>query len=293
MKTLLSRLYAIVLALLLTPAAGVRVCAQETANQAPTGAPPAATGPDTTTQIIENPPVSGLDQPTFEPGFGARSYLVPSLSISEAADTNRSGGLNNKVNTASVRGVTRATGKLTLQKLWKIHPLDIDYAGGADWYNGGSKVYQVHSLGAVQRILWRTGQLAVRDNFSYLPQGSFGFNSFGGSGGFTGGGTVGGGLSGGFGGGNGSLLNPSFGSVLNQPRVSNMSIADVTQSISPRTSVTLVGGYGFNDFLDNVPGYVNSQHITGQLGINRQLTRQDQIAFTYGYQTFNFPQQGS
>src|SRR5206468_11995301 len=116
------------------------------------------------------------------------------------------------------------------------HPLDIDYSGGADWFNGGSKVYQVHSLGAVQRILWRTGQLALRDNFSYLPQGSFGSNSFGGSGALTGGSGIGGtGIAGGGGFPGGGNIN--FGSVLTQPRISNMSAADVTQSISPRSTV--------------------------------------------------------
>jgi hypothetical protein len=292
MNSLLSRTSAIVLALLLTVGVNVQGRAQETANQTPIGAAPAATGPDTATQTIENPPLSGLDQPSFEPGFGARSYLVPSLAISEAADTNQSGSLNNKAKTSSVRGVTRGIGRLTLQKLWKIHPLDIDYSGGADWYNGGSKVYQVHSLGAVQRILWRTGQLALRDNFSYLPQGSFGSNSFGGSGALTGGSGIGGtGIAGGGGFPGGGNVN--FGSVLTQPRISNMSAADVTQSISPRSTVTLAGVYSFNDFLSNPTGYVNSQQVSGQFGFNRQLTRQDQIAVTYGYQTFSFPQQGS
>src|SRR2546425_7490025 len=89
--------------------------AQATGDQ---GAPPAATGPDTTTQVIENPPLSGLDEPSFEPGYGARSYLIPKAQVSEAVDTNSAGHLGSRT---AVRDVMRGLGSLTLQKMWKIH----------------------------------------------------------------------------------------------------------------------------------------------------------------------------
>jgi len=296
-----TKITAMVLGLVL---AGVsdRLHAQDTTtttSQDQNGAAPAATGPDNASDTVENPPLSGLDVPSFEPGFGARSYLLPRLQVNEAVDTNRTGQLTTAngttVNRPAVKGVTRALGSLTLQKLWKIHPLDVDYAGGFSWYQGADTYYQVHSLGAVQRYLWRTGQLAVRDSFSYLPTGTFGFNSFGGSGGLTGGAGSGGGLTGGLngGGGVGSIGNPSFGSTVNQPRISNTSVIDIMQSISPRNSVTVAGGYSFNDFLDNPTGYVNSQQVSGQIGFSRQLTRHDQIAVLYAYQNFHFPQQDS
>src|SRR5947208_10988129 len=96
---------------------------QTASDQNTGGAPPAATGLDTTTQMSENPPLSGLDQPSFEPGFGTRSYLAPKLELSEAVDSN---GLGN-FSTASITESTRALGSLELQKLWKLHPLDVDY----------------------------------------------------------------------------------------------------------------------------------------------------------------------
>ncbi len=284
MNTSLRKTAALTLALILAVIASTRVRAQETSNPGPTGAVPAATGPDTETQTIENPPLSGLDQPSFEPGFGARSYLVPKLQVNEAVDTNRVGQLGNN---SAIKGVTRGLGSMELQKMWKIHPLNIDYSGGVAWYQGTGKIYQLHSMAAVQRFLWRTGQLAVRDSFSYLPTGNFGFNSFGGSSVLSGGA--------GFpGGGTGSTLgNNNFGSTLNQPRISNASIVDVTQSFSPRSSITMAAGYTFNDFLDNPTGYVNSQQVSGQLGYNRQISRHDQVAVSYAYQDFHFPKQGS
>src|SRR5260370_38806302 len=67
--------------------------AQETGSS---GAPPAATGPDTPTQTIENPPLSGLDEPSFEPGFGARSYLIFTARASESVRTNAARTLRSK-----------------------------------------------------------------------------------------------------------------------------------------------------------------------------------------------------
>ena len=266
-------------------------------NSTDQGAAPAATGPDTDTQVIENPPLSGLDEPSFEPGYGARSYLIPKAQISQAVDTNSAGHLGSH---EAVNEVTRGLGSLTLQKVWKVHPLDLDYVGGAAHYYGKTgNTYQIHSLGATQRLLWRTGQLAFRDSFTYLPEGNFGFNSFGGAGGFGGGaglGGLGGGASGGGiagGGGGGVFGGGQFGSLGNHPRITNNAIADITQAFSPRSTVVLSGGYGRMDFLNAPSGYINSQQTTGQAGYSYQLSRHDQIALMYAFQEFHFPRAGS
>ena len=258
---------------------------QGTSDQGPTDAAPAATGLDNSSENTENPPLSGLDQPSFEPGYGARSYLAVKAQASESASSNPNAAINN---TGAVKDITRLMGSLDLQKLWKLHPLDVDYIGGAAWFHG-TKVnngwYQVHNLDATQRILWRTGQLAIRDNFSYMPQGSFGFGSFGGAGGFGGLGGVGGGL--------GPGLTPTVGTNGNTPRIDNLGIMDVTQSVSPRASVVLMGGYGVLHFLNSPPGFLNAEQTMAQAGYNYLLTRRDQIAVSYGYQELHFPRAGA
>ena len=266
--------------------------AQANSDQNSSGAAPPATGVDTTTQMSENPPLSGLDQPRFEPGFGTRSYLAPKAELSEAVDSN---GLGSFSSNANITETTRALGSLDLQKLWKMHPFDLDYIGGIDWYSGAnSRLYQLHSLAATQRFLWRTGQFALRDSFSYLPEGAFGFGSFGGAGAFGGGGLGDGGIPG----GTGSPLfsNVSFGSIGSQ--VANMAIADVTQYLNPRNSVVLSGAYGFTDFLNNPKTslcaaksgcYFNSQEAIAQAGYNYQISRHNQIALVYAYQELHFP----
>lgn len=266
--------------------------AQTANDQNANGAPPAASGLDTTTQMSENPPLSGLDQPRFEPGFGARSYLAPKVELNEAIDSNATGNFSSNTN---ITETTRALGSLDLQKLWKRHPLDLDYIAGVDWYNNtGGHVYQVQALEGTQRFLWRTGQLALRDSFSYLPEGAFGFGSFGGAGGAFG-------ASGGIPGGitePGIFSNGQFGSIGTQPRITNMGIVDVTQYLSPRTSVVLTGGYGVTDFLNNSSTancaattgcYFNSQMAIGEAGFNYQISRRNQVAVVYAYEQIHFP----
>src|SRR5450755_3068125 len=78
------------------------------------GAPPAATtpaGPD-----IENPPLSGLDEPSSELAFGGRSYLVPGIQLSESVNS-ISSGLGSK--TSGTDETARGLGSLDLQKIWK------------------------------------------------------------------------------------------------------------------------------------------------------------------------------
>ena len=263
----------------------------QTAGDQNAGAPPAAIGVDTPTQMSENPPMSGLDEPSFEPGFGTRSYLAPRVEVSESRDSNSVGNFFNSHATE----ITRALGSLELQKLWKLHPLDVDYIGGVDWNTGGQgTVYQVHALAATQRFLWRTGQFALRDSFSYLPEGAFGFGSFGGAGASSIGG-VGGGIAGGL--GPGIFTNNSYGTIGSQ--ITNMAIADVTQYLSPRTAVLFTGGYGLTDFLStpksaslcptNVSCYLNSQEAIVRAAFNHQISRHNQIALVYAYEQLHFP----
>lgn len=273
---------------------------QNTNSQDTSGAVPAATGVDTTTELSENPPVTGLDQPKLERVFLERSYLAPRAEVSQGFDSNFPGVFVN----SQASAVTRAFGSVALEKLYKVHPFELNYVGGFTAFQGlGSRVYLVQSVDATQRFRWRTGQFALRNSFSYLPEGAFGLGSFGGAGGYGGGGGLGG-LGGG--GGTGGLGTPGFsnalfGSVGNQPRISNMTTADVTQYLSPRSSITLAGGYGLTDFLGTaqpslslfcpVGGqcYLNSNEAIAQVGYNYQISHGNQIGLSYAYEQFHFP----
>jgi hypothetical protein len=258
--------------------------------------PPAAYGQENPPVVVnENPPISGLDQPSLEPNLQPRSMLLGGVEASESLDSN----FGSDARTAW-RSVSRGMGGLTLQRLWSRYQFAAAYVGGASYYNGsGIGWQQVHELQAQQAFLWRTGQLTLRDSVSYLPEGAFGYGVYGGAGGFQLGlGSLGEGLGmlgSGFGGHFGVLGSNQLGSLGQGPRLTNVAIADVVQGLSPRSSVTAAGAFGFVHFNDasqafgGSQGLINSQEVAGQAGYSYSLSPKDQVGFDYGYQAFHFP----
>src|SRR5229473_1086384 len=225
--------------------------------------------------ITENPPLSGLDLPGLEPHAAPLSYLQPGAHVTESADSNVSGALGG----STVRSVTRAMGSLTLERLWSNFDLALDYVGGVGYYDApGQGAKLVQALNVNQKVKWKRGQLSLRDNFSYLPEGNFGFayGSLGPSQNLLGGGFLGGG---------------AFGALGQVPRIMNLSAAEISQSLSPKSAITLTGGYGFMHFTGKDPqgiAYLGSSQVSVQAGYNRTISPHDQIALVYGYQTFHF-----
>ena len=95
------------------------------------GAPPAAVGQDNSALgTPENPPLSGLDQPSLEPGVSARNFLQPAIQVNQAVDSN----VGNDLGDSAVHGVTRALGSLLLKRLWSRYETDLAYVGGGAFY---------------------------------------------------------------------------------------------------------------------------------------------------------------
>jgi hypothetical protein len=259
--------------------------------------PPAATAPGE--QSLENPPLSGLDQPRAEPAFGGRSYFVPGGQLSESALRSSVGG-----NSGPLESVTRALGSADLQRLWRRYQVGLDYIGGVagntgPLTDGTGRFYQVHTLALDQRIPWRTGQMAIRDSFNYLPEGTFGLNSFGGASGIgtpLGVGMEGTGLGGGIAGGTPGgiyLGGGQYGG--NERHIENLSTIDVAQALSPRSTVTLAAGYDFVRFYprSGQQPLINSQQASGQVGYNRIISHNDQVGVMYAFEEFHYPVPGS
>jgi hypothetical protein len=72
----------------------------------------------------------------------------------------------------------------------------------------------------------------------------------------------------------------------------NLSLVDVVENLTPKSSVTVTGGYAFVHFLGNNPGVGNSfigdTQVSGEVGYDRLLGPHDQGAIVYGYQGFTF-----
>src|SRR5689334_16016402 len=218
-----------------------------------TGATPAAGADNSQINSPDNPPISSLDQPSLETRILDRSFLAPGLHASQSLDTN----VTNDFGNTKVEGVTRLLGSLALQKLSGRSSLALDYVAGVALYSRRALgANQVQQLDFADRFQWRTGYITFRDSFSYLPEGSFGFGSYGGTGvalnsgyGIGGGGLPGGGFGGFFGG-------VQSGGVGQIPRIDNTSIVDVTQALSRRSALTLAGSFGVVHFTDNSQGFI-------------------------------------
>jgi hypothetical protein len=236
--------------------------------------------------IVDNPPISGLDQPGLEPHAAPLSYLKIGATVAESADSNA----ENTVGGGTVHSLSRALGSATLQRLWRNYDLAVDYVGGVGYYSlQGQGFKALQQLDLDQKITWKRGQLSLRDNFSYLPEGNFGgaYGSLGPQAIAS----VGNNAFGSFWGGTG------IGSLGLAPRILNVSLVDVTEDLTPKSAVTAAGGYAFTHFYGNDAttgtAFIGSSEVSAQVGYNRILTPHTQVALVYGYQGFDFSVFGS
>jgi len=264
---------------------GMSVCvvAQNSSQSQPATTPAPAFGQNAPVLNPENPPVSGLDEPTLELRTATRSFVSPALQVSESADTN--GG--NQIGTTGLESVTRVLGAFDLQQFWPKSDLFLEYLGGGAFYGSPYAVQQMHAAGLEAVTRWRTGQATLRDSFSYLPDGSF-LIGYGGNPGL--GLANGGGIAGMGGGLPGFHLGGQFGAVGNIPRLANTAILDAVQAISPVSAITVAGGFTNSHFYDPTNTYLNGDLYTVQGGYSHLFSRHDQIGAIYGFQLFQFPQ---
>jgi hypothetical protein len=230
--------------------------------------------------ISQNPPLSGLDLPSLEPNAAPLSYLQPGATVSESENSN----IANTAGGSSTGSITRAIGSLALRRLWSHYDLALDYAGGAAYYslNGlGWKALQ--QMDVDQKISWKRGNLSLRDSFSYLPEGNFGasYGALGSAGVQNLGSTAFGSFWGG----------SALGTLGLAPRIMNVSLADVTENLTPKSALTAAGGYAFTHFYGSQPNgasFFGSSQISAQGAYNRILSAHTQVALVYGYQGFDF-----
>jgi hypothetical protein len=256
--------------------------AQQPADDMPTTNPqqpvPAFGQNSPTPSISENPPISGLDLPNLEPHGAPLSYLQAGAHISESVDSN----VENSLGGSATRSISRGLGSLDLQRLWSNYDLSLNYLGGVGYYDvKGLGFKQIEELGFQQKITWKRGQLGIRDAFSYQPEGTFG-SSYGSVS------TTGAGLQ-----GSSTFLNgQGLGELGQVPRIMNIAALDLVETLTPKSSVTVTGGYGFVHFLGNDPdlgtSFIGNSQVSGEIGYNRVLGPHDQAAIVYAYRGFQF-----
>ncbi|HVM91810.1 MAG TPA: hypothetical protein VMT67_03305 [Terriglobales bacterium] len=227
----------------------------------------------------ENPPLSGLDEPSLEMRVANRSFVSAAIQVGESGDSNA----NNALGGSRGQAVSHVLGAGDLQKFWPRSDLFLEYLGGVVTSDDRDFVRQMQALGLEAVTRWRTGQATLRDGASYLPDGSFSASSAGGLPGFgIATGHLGLGLPGIF-----HLEEASVGTI---PRFSNVASLDVVQAITPRSAFTVVGAFANDHFYHNEGDQlINGDETTVEGGWSHLVSRHDQMAVVYAFQLFRFP----
>ncbi len=234
------------------------------------------------TQSIQpdNQPLSGVQNPTLGTPEIRHSYWVPGIEYSNTSRSNSlNGGANSGWNTTSF-----VSTDLSLLGAWRHSTLSANYSGGGYFSTDsaqGNEQYQ--QLSANYEMDGRRWQVLFVDEFSYLPESSFGF---GGPSALSTAGIA------------GTLAVPlpglQTGYVPSQtilttigPRYSNSSAAQLTYKVSARGSVTVAGSYGILRFID--PGNIDSDTQILNAGYDYSITRRNSIGFTYRFGAYRYP----
>ncbi len=228
----------------------------------------------------DNGPLSGVQNPTLGTTEMRHSYWVPGIEYSNNARSNSlSAAADTSWNTTSY-----LSGNVSLLEAWSHSLLSANYSGGGffstDAVQGNG---QYHQLATAYEIEQRRWQMLFVDQFSHLPQSSFGF-----------GGTTG--L--GFPGIMGTLAVPLPGlqnsfapgqTILttNGPRYSNAGAVQLTYHVSSRGSITLAGVYGTLRFIDS--GNVNNDSEILNAGYNYAISRKDTVGLIYRFSAYHYP----
>lgn len=225
---------------------------------------------------------SGSLQPDKRPLSGAQniglgtaamehSYWQPSFSAFSTVDSNAYGLASGWITYTSLLA------SLSVHANSSRNEFLLDYAGGGSITTSsqvGNSVLQQIELG--DTISLRRASLSFFDDAVYIPEVSFGYSGLGGIS-LPGAGSLG--LSYGF--------SPEQ-SILaaRDQRLMNTSVGQLNYFLTPRTSLTFVGGYSLLHFIGG--GYLDSRNPTAQAGYNYQLTRRDTIALLYRFSDYQF-----
>lgn len=231
--------------------------------------------PDTT-------PLTGLQSPTLGRVESPHSYIQPGAQYGANVQSRpgSTGGssdwyLNNYF------GVS-----LSLLKDWSRSQLALNYsAGGFVSTDSQTDNGWYQQMGAGQNFQFERWQVQWSDQFSYLPETSFGFG--GGTGlGLPG---VGGPLGPPTGGTGGSTTPNQSIYTAAGPRYSNSLVLQTTYLLTRRSSLTASGSIGLLRFTQ--AGNVDSNNYTGSLGYNYALNRQDTLGVVYRFSSFHYDSQ--
>jgi len=210
----------------------------------------------------------------------SRSYVVPAVSYYGVLDSNA----NNAAGNYQFASINTVMASLAVQKLGRVSQLNLGYLIGRSFSNSGEFNSTTHDL--VVSDLWSRGRWDgfILEKLLYSSEagllgGAVPFDNIGldDVGGLNAAGPI--------------ILQNSF--VPGQgiftgfgPRLSNATVAQVTNHVSRRTYFTLVGNYNSLDFFNS--SLINTSAAGFQAGFGYQRSREDTIAVLYRFNDFWF-----
>ena len=227
-------------------------------------APPAQLTPD-------NRALTGIQDPTIGVASTNHSYWTPHVDLGVTLDTEPPvGGSGSGLTTW-----TSLTGGVDLRWMSGRSDMTLGYIGGGVFSNDGSSSNGiVQDLNFVDKLSFRRWALTLIEQAAYTPESAFG------SGGFPGVSLPGGepGLGG---------LVPGQTIITSEgQRFLNTSLGQVDVYLTPRSSLTFVGGYSLlHSFNENLLDYGD---LIAQAGYNYQVTRKDTLGVSYVFAGFRY-----
>ncbi len=213
------------------------------------------------------PPAGALSLSLGSPET-SRSYWQPHVSLVETGDSDALGAANGWTSYTSV------VGGIDLHKISGHSDLTLGYLGGGTFSNDGKLGNSVvQELNFAEKLSARRLSLSFLDNVAYLPETAFGYGGIGAIG--LGGVSLQPGLS-----PQGTIL------TTRGQQIDNSFITEADVTLTPRSSVTLMGGYSLLHFLDTSQLDVND--VMAQVGYNHQFSRADTVALLYRFNQYTY-----
>jgi hypothetical protein len=222
--------------------------------------------PDTT-------PLSGIEPISLGKAPLGHNYLQPQFKLFSTADSNELSANGN----SGWGDFTSFLGGVDVHQESGISDLALSYLGGGTIAIGGTAGDSVlQQLGVNEALNWRRAKLTFVDQFSLLPESSFGYSGLGGVA-LPGGGSIG--------------LQPGLtpgDSVLTTRglRLTNSFLTEADIYLNPRSSITVAGGYSLLHYFDN--DLLDFGDTIFQAGYNHQMTRKDTFAVFYRFSGYRY-----
>ena len=224
----------------------------------------------------------------------AQSYILAGVHVSGGADSNPRGASGSSSQFSSALNFA---GSVNLLKFWHRSQTSVEYAGGStlDGYSGNLGTYDrlFHKLDVEQDFFWRRAELNVRNSFRSLRESDFGSSSFGGASAYN--------LR--FAGAATDLIpgvsardsspEERFINLDHQSSIGNTLSAQFTESLTPRSSLSLGSSFHLVDYLGNSAPLLNGRQFSANVGYNYQLDGRNEVGLVYEYRAFEFTHTGA